>query len=164
MLKRSGEEAEGALQELQSPLSVPGTSCGSHDRAYSQPWRSKIKVRAPSRHEPQVGLAPSLKVEAPRRHSKAIADEPRKFHLHLRPIVPVIAALLLGATASGGFIYLGYASHFESAAGESSARELNPDELRPHGPWLYLATARHGRMSPLRLLEVQKAQAFQQRL
>jgi hypothetical protein len=166
MLKRSGEEAEGALQELQSPLSVPGTSCGSHDRAYSQPWRSKIKVRAPSRHEPQVGLAPSLKlpVEAPRRHLEATGDKPRKLHLHLRPIVPVIAALLLGATASGGFIYLGYASHFESPPVESSGGELNRDELRPDGLWLYLASTRHGRMSPLRLLEVQKAQAFQQRL
>jgi hypothetical protein len=164
MLKRSGEEGQGALQEFQSPLSVPGTLCGGHDRAYSQPWRSKIKVRAPSRHMPAVDFAPSLKVEAPRRHSKAIADNPRQFRLNLRHVVPVIAALVLGATASGGFIYLGHASHFESAASEPSGDELNRDELRPDNLWLYRASSRHGRMSPLRLLEVQKAQASQQRL
>ena len=55
MLKRSGEDTGvEALQELQSPLSVPVTSCGGHDRAYSQPWRKKVKVRAPSEHEPPV--------------------------------------------------------------------------------------------------------------
>ena len=114
MLKRSGEDTGvEALQELQSPLSVPVTSCGGHDRAYSQPWRKKVKVRAPSEHEPPVGLAPSLELlaEAPERNSEAIGDKPRKLHPHPRHIAPVIAALLLGAAASGGFIDLGYASN-----------------------------------------------------
>ncbi len=167
MLKRSGEDAgRGALQELQSPQFDLGSPCGGHDRAYGQPWRKKIKVRAPSRHEPPLVLAPSLELlaEAPGRHSESIGAKPRKFRARRRPIAPVIAALLLAAAVSGGFVYLDNASRFETALGESSGDELTGDELRPDGLWLYLASTRHGRMSPPRLLEEQKAQAFQERL
>jgi membrane fusion protein, multidrug efflux system len=109
MLKDKVEERDQALLELEAPQ--PGD-----DLAFSQSWRAKLKVRAPSAPEIPTAepLAPELPVGRDNGHPQAVSSKPRKSFIRRRPIASAIGALLLAAAPGGGDLYMDYSAHFES--------------------------------------------------
>jgi membrane fusion protein (multidrug efflux system) len=122
MLRGNGDGKGGeALLEIESAQAAGASSLDikSDDTAYSQPWRVKLRARAPSRQEAPAGErpAPQLPVEAEKGDSQAggaSGGEPRKGFLRRRPMASAIGAILIAAAMGAGYIYWDYASHFES--------------------------------------------------
>jgi membrane fusion protein (multidrug efflux system) len=90
---------------------------GTGDRAYNQPWREKLKVRAPSRAERPVE-APSPELPAAEEEYEQPAapagSSPKKRFLRRRPFTSAMAVLLLTAALGGGYLYWDYSRHFEA--------------------------------------------------
>jgi membrane fusion protein (multidrug efflux system) len=116
MLKNSRDDEALAKSLEADPVweDWPGTG----DQAYSQPWREKLKVRAPSKVERPA-------VEAPRPVLPAVEEEghpqapggssaPRKSVLRRRPATSAAVAILLAAVLGGGYLYWDHSRHFES--------------------------------------------------
>jgi membrane fusion protein (multidrug efflux system) len=118
MLKNS-RDSEALAESLKTGLAWedwPGTG----DQTYNQPWREKLKVRAPSQAE--------RRVEAPRPELPAVEEEeeehnrparpdsgaPKKRFLRRRPLTSAMAAILLAAALGGAYLYWDYSRHFES--------------------------------------------------
>jgi membrane fusion protein (multidrug efflux system) len=116
MLKNSRED-EALAKSLKSDVTWedwPGTG----GQAYRQPWREKLKVRAPSKVERPA-------IEAPRPELPAVEEEgqpqapgggsaPRKSFLRRRPFTSAAAAILIAAALGGGYLDWDYSRHFES--------------------------------------------------
>jgi membrane fusion protein (multidrug efflux system) len=103
------ERGELALQEIDSPQSVPG----SPDRPNAKPAKRAVKVRAPL---PPKGPGEWIDWAAQPvdEEPQAPGKKPRNSLLHRRPVLYAIGAMLLAAALGGGYVYLDYAEHFES--------------------------------------------------
>lgn len=61
-MSNEDDRSERALQELETLQSVPAANHepSAWDGIYNQPWREKIRVRAPSRQKSQAAKQPNL--------------------------------------------------------------------------------------------------------
>jgi membrane fusion protein, multidrug efflux system len=109
MLKDKVEDRGESLLELESlqPGGEPG---------FSQSWRAKLKVRAPS--APEFPTAepppPELPAKPDNSHLQASSSKPHRGFIRQRPIASAFGALLLAAALGGGYLYMDYSAHFES--------------------------------------------------
>jgi len=92
MLKDNAEERGEAPLEIESPQ--PGD-----DRIYGQPWRAKLRVRAPSAPEtPPAQRQPSILSHAAEKGRPETGSGPRwKSTIRRRPMASAIAMLLLAS-------------------------------------------------------------------
>ncbi len=114
------DQGEEALTEVESSLSNSAWQDwpSGENRAYSQPWREKLKARAPSileRPEPE-NLRPEVLAEAEEQQPQGGSGSgaPRKGFLRRRPITSAAAAILIAAAIGSVYLYWDYAQHFES--------------------------------------------------
>jgi membrane fusion protein (multidrug efflux system) len=117
MLKGKDEDvSEEALQDVDSPQSVPGAAGGSagDNHAYRQLWREKLKVRAPSKEESPNAKRPELPAHSEDWRPQLPGGAPRKGLLRRRPLTSAMAATLLAAAFGAGYADLDYTQHFES--------------------------------------------------
>jgi membrane fusion protein (multidrug efflux system) len=101
------ERDEPALEELESPQSVPGSLHEPNGVSWKEealvPLREEIPAaKQPASPEPEGGQPPP------------IGKQHRNSVLHRRPIVSAIGAMLLASALGGGYLYLDYARHFQS--------------------------------------------------
>ncbi len=87
---------------------------GGGDTAFTQRWKEKLKVRAPSTLERPAVEAPQPKIPADAEQGQAPEGAPRKSILRRRPLASVMAVLALGTALASGYIYLDYNNHFQS--------------------------------------------------
>jgi membrane fusion protein (multidrug efflux system) len=124
MLKgNGGGSRDEALHEDERAPSVTALHPElADDVAYNQPWREKLKARAPTKPE-RPAHEPAHEIEVPRlpeaedSHSQpggASGGEPRKGFLRRRAMASAIGAILIAAAMGAGYIYWDEASHFES--------------------------------------------------
>jgi membrane fusion protein, multidrug efflux system len=100
------ERGEPALQEVESPHFVPASP--------HRPSKQEIEARAPLPPDSPAAERPELPAQAEEKQPEASGKGRRNGLPHRRPVVLAIGAMLLAATAGGGYLYLDYAGHFQS--------------------------------------------------
>jgi membrane fusion protein, multidrug efflux system len=100
------EKDEPALEELESPRSVPGSLHEPNRESWKEPAQPLLR-REPAAKQP-------VSPEPEGRQPPPIGEQHRKSVLHRRPIVSAIGAILLASALGGGYVYLDYTEHFQS--------------------------------------------------
>jgi membrane fusion protein (multidrug efflux system) len=98
-----------ALQEVESPQSVPAL----RHEPNVKPWKQGVTARAPLRPESRAAERPALPDQAEEGQPWA-GKERQKGLLRRRPIISAIGAVLLACAMGGGYVYLDHAEHFET--------------------------------------------------
>jgi len=99
-----------ALQEVESPQSVPAL----RHEPNVKPWKQGVTARAPLRPESRAAERPALPDQAEEGQPRATGKERQKSLLRRRPIISAIGAMLLASAMGGGYVYLDHAEHFET--------------------------------------------------
>jgi membrane fusion protein (multidrug efflux system) len=103
------ERGERVLEGIESPRSFPA----SHDPSFESD-RQEVTARAPSPQESPAARAPASPDRAETVRPEADGKERRASFLRRRPVVSAIGVVLLASAIAGGYLYMGYARHFES--------------------------------------------------
>ena len=108
------------LHEVESPQFVPGPPDGPANNAVAVLPRRKGKVEAeapaskePPAREPQSPELPAETPEQPTPQDASIGETRNGFRRR-HPIATAIGSVLFALAVTGGFVYWGYASRFES--------------------------------------------------
>jgi membrane fusion protein, multidrug efflux system len=103
------ERGELSLHEIESSESVPAFA-REHDL---QPRTPEAPSRQPALQESPVARRPASPVEV-EGEQPSPTRQPRNGFLHRRPVVFAIGAVLLAFVLGGGYLYVDYASRFQS--------------------------------------------------
>jgi membrane fusion protein, multidrug efflux system len=101
------ESDEPALEELESPQSVPGSLLEPDSEFRKEEARVLLRQESPAAKQP-------LSPEPEGRKPPPIGKQHRNSALHRRPIVSAVGAILLAFALGGGYVYLDYAERFQS--------------------------------------------------
>jgi membrane fusion protein, multidrug efflux system len=101
------ESDEPALEELESPQSVPGSLLEPDSESRKEEARVLLRQGSPAAKQP-------LSPEPEGRQPPPIGKQHRNSALHRRPIVSAVGAILLAFALGGGYVYLDYAERFQS--------------------------------------------------
>jgi membrane fusion protein, multidrug efflux system len=106
------------IHEVESPEFGPGSPDGAanHTVAVLPLRRGKVEAEVPSGREPgepQHPEPPAETHEPPAPRDESNAEAPKGFRRR-HPIATVIGSVAFALAVAGGFVYWGYASHFES--------------------------------------------------
>ena len=97
------------LEDVESPQAVPA----SHEPS-TAPERPVVTARAFSPHGSPTPKAPASPIQAEAAQPQATGKGPRAGFLHRRPIVSAIGAILIASAVASGYLYLDYATRFQS--------------------------------------------------
>jgi membrane fusion protein (multidrug efflux system) len=103
------ERDELVLEDAESPQSVPT----SHEPGIKSD-KQDLPARAPSPHESPAAKEPASPNQPEAAQPRATGHERRNGFLRRRPVVAAIGAVLLASAIAGGYLYMDYATHFES--------------------------------------------------
>jgi membrane fusion protein (multidrug efflux system) len=101
------ESKEPALEEPESPQSVPGSLHEPNGESWKKQARALLRQESPAAKQPEF---PEPEGPQPR----PIGEQRRNSVLHRRPIVSAIGAIFLASALGGGYVYLDYARRFQS--------------------------------------------------
>ena len=96
-----------ALEELESPQSVPGSLLEPNAESWQEEARVLLQQESPAARQP-------VSPEPARPQPRPIGKKHRNGVLHRRPVVSAVAAILLASSLGGGYVYLDYAERFQS--------------------------------------------------
>jgi membrane fusion protein (multidrug efflux system) len=103
------ESRPHAFEEVESPQTVPAVGRPPNAKSLNQ----DVKARALVRGE-DPGEWTDWPAQPQEKQPRATSKKPRKGLLKRRPVIFAIGAMLLGAAAGGGYVYLDHAEHFQS--------------------------------------------------
>jgi membrane fusion protein, multidrug efflux system len=98
---------EPALEELESPQSVSGSTHEPNGESRKEEARVLLRQGSPAARQP-------ASPEPEGRQPPPVGKQRRNGFLHRRPVVSAIGAILLAAALGGGYLYVDQARHFQS--------------------------------------------------
>jgi membrane fusion protein, multidrug efflux system len=101
------ESDEPALEGLENPQSVPGSTHEPNGGAWKEEARVLLRQESPAAKQP-------VSPEPEGRQPPPIGKQRHNGFLHRRPVVSAIGAILLACALGGGYLYVDQARHFQS--------------------------------------------------